>query len=235
MIFHFKQFAVNQANCAMKINTDGVLLGALAEAQNPINILDIGTGTGVVALMLAQRFSKAQIEAVEIDKAAAETAAGNFSSSPFASRMSCFSGSFEEYFRLHPDRKFDLIVSNPPFFIDSLKNPDSGKSTARHTDKAFFKSLIKLAAVHLSPNGCLCLLVPEIILNLISPLAEEASTGLSRIINIKSFAASRPHRFLVSLSNSQNTRPNFDFVIYEKEKVYSEQYREAFEPFFTIF
>src|SRR5687768_8398150 len=101
-MFHFKQFAVNQANCAMKINTDGVLLGALAQTPNPNLILDIGTGTGVVALMLAQRFPEAQIEAVDIDAAAAETAAQNFSSSPFASRMNCFSGSFEEYYNLNP-------------------------------------------------------------------------------------------------------------------------------------
>lgn len=89
-MFQFKQFSVDQTGCAMKINTDGVLLGALAAADNPANILDIGTGTGVIALMLAQKFVNAKVDAVEIDEAAAQTAAGNFKNSPFADRMTLY-------------------------------------------------------------------------------------------------------------------------------------------------
>jgi tRNA1Val (adenine37-N6)-methyltransferase len=120
-MFHFKQFGVDQSGCAMKINTDGVLLGVLAEANNPKTILDIGTGTGVIALMLAQRYNHAIINAVEIDPAAAQTASNNFKNSSFNKRITLFAQSFEDFFNEFSDRRYDLIVSNPPFFINSLK------------------------------------------------------------------------------------------------------------------
>src|ERR1700743_597427 len=118
-VFHFKQFAVDQTGCAMKINTDGVLLGALTEADKPETILDIGTGTGVIALMLAQRFTDAKIDTVEIDIDTAQTAERNFKASPFADRLTVYALGFESYFEKYPEKKYDLIVSNPPFYIDS--------------------------------------------------------------------------------------------------------------------
>src|SRR5258708_18444410 len=105
-IFRFKQFNVDQTGCAMKINTDGVLLGALVEADHPKNILDIGAGTGVIALMLAQRFIEAEIDAVEIDVAAAETAGNNFNNSQFANRLNSYPLSFENFFEQNPDKKY---------------------------------------------------------------------------------------------------------------------------------
>src|SRR3954467_12793908 len=123
-MFQFKQFAIDQTGCAMKINTDGVLLGALAEADKPQHILDIGTGTGVIALMLAQRFTIAMVDAVEIDEQAAETAKSNFENSVFANRVNLYAEGFESYLsRL--DKQYDLIVSNPPFYINSLESPEA--------------------------------------------------------------------------------------------------------------
>src|SRR3569832_358514 len=119
--FHFKQFNVDQTGCAMKINTDGVLLGALADANSPKTILDIGTGTGVIALMLAQRFTRAKIDAVEIDEQATETAVRNFADSPLAERLTVYPFGFVDFFDKYPGRRYDLIVSNPPFYINSLK------------------------------------------------------------------------------------------------------------------
>jgi tRNA1Val (adenine37-N6)-methyltransferase len=119
-IFKFKQFEVDQSGCAMKINTDGVLLGALATANNPQSIVDIGTGTGVIALMLAQRFAVTRIDGVDIDESAAETADRNFKGSPFQYRMYAHFDTFEGFFESHNWKKHDLIVSNPPFFLDSL-------------------------------------------------------------------------------------------------------------------
>jgi tRNA1Val (adenine37-N6)-methyltransferase len=108
-VFQFKQFSVDQTGCAMKINTDGVLLGALSEANDPRSILDIGTGTGVIALMLAQRFTSAQINAVEIDTFAAQTAGENFENSPFADRMNIFPTDFQSFFKDNPSKKYDFI------------------------------------------------------------------------------------------------------------------------------
>src|SRR5687768_4750199 len=109
--FHFKQFSVNQAGCGMKINTDGVLLGALVKSENPVSILDIGTGTGVIALMLAQRFSGANIDAIEIDAMASETAMQNFLNSRFSDRLKVYPHSFQNFSLEHPFKKYDLIVS----------------------------------------------------------------------------------------------------------------------------
>src|SRR5476649_1720171 len=106
-VFHFKQFDVDQTGCAMKINTDGVLLGAFAEADAPKAVLDIGTGTGVIALMLAQKFPGAKIDAIEIDQAAAGTATRNFQNSPFAERLNITQSSFQKYFEQFSKRKYD--------------------------------------------------------------------------------------------------------------------------------
>jgi tRNA1Val (adenine37-N6)-methyltransferase len=103
-MFKFKQFNVDQSGCAMKINTDGVLLAALCEADDPATVLDIGSGTGVIALMLAQKFGAATIDAVEIDDTAAQTATRNFENSPFGSRLTVFSTGFETYFDQHPEK-----------------------------------------------------------------------------------------------------------------------------------
>src|SRR6476620_610816 len=118
-VFQFKQFSVDQTNCGMKVNTDAALLGAIAENERIERILEIGTGTGVIALMVAQRYPDAIIDAVEIDDGAAETAGLNFHNSPFADKINLVKSSIEDYFSGSAIR-YDLIVSNPPYFINSL-------------------------------------------------------------------------------------------------------------------
>ncbi|WAC40317.1 tRNA1(Val) (adenine(37)-N6)-methyltransferase [Pedobacter sp. SL55] len=128
-IFRFKQFEVDQSDCAMKINTDGVLLGAMVQHENAERILDVGTGTGVIALMLAQRFPKAQVHAVEIDEQASATASRNFENSVFSERLTNNNISIEQF---NSPEKFDLIVTNPPFFVNDYKNAEPKKEIARH-------------------------------------------------------------------------------------------------------
>ena len=118
-MFNFKQFSVSQENCPLKINTDGVLLAALANITGKKNIIDIGTGTGVIALMLAQRNPIGIIDAVEIDAEATKTAELNFNNSSFKNRLKAFNQSFEDYFKDNPNKYYDKIVSNPPFFINA--------------------------------------------------------------------------------------------------------------------
>ena len=143
VLFKFKQFQVDQTGCAMKINTDGVLLGALAGSTTPGSILDIGTGTGVIAMMMAQRFAEAIIDTVEIDNASANTAGRNFEESTFGHRLNIYPIGFETYFQDNPEKKYDLIISNPPFYINSLESPGAKINLAKHTDRYFFESLIK--------------------------------------------------------------------------------------------
>lgn len=119
-IFRFKQFNVDQTGCAMKINTDGVLLAALVDGEGE-NILDIGTGTGVIALMLAQRFKQAKIHALEINSEASATAGKNFKNSVFSNRLTISNIAIEQYSNAE---QFDLIVSNPPYFVNDLRNSE---------------------------------------------------------------------------------------------------------------
>ena len=155
--FRFKQFAVEQDDVAMKVGTDGVLLGAWADCEGAKRILDIGTGTGVIALQMAQRNAEAQIHAVEIDEAAAKRARANFDNSSWAERLNVEQTAVQEFY---PAEKFDLIVSNPPYFVDSLLPPDAKRSTARHTHDLTFEELDNAVARLLADDGKFALILP---------------------------------------------------------------------------
>ncbi|MGM9837624.1 MAG: tRNA1(Val) (adenine(37)-N6)-methyltransferase [Paludibacteraceae bacterium] len=167
--FRFKQFTVWHDRCAMKVGTDGVLLGAWAapreDVENvsdaesiscPLRILDVGTGSGLVALMLAQRFPCAQVDAIDIDEAATEQAANNFGRSPFAERLRAQRCSLQEW----TSEKYDLIASNPPYFSHSLQCPDASRTSARHNDSLGFGELIAHADRLLAPAGVITLVLP---------------------------------------------------------------------------
>jgi tRNA1Val (adenine37-N6)-methyltransferase len=233
--FQFKQFTVDQSSCAMKINTDGVLLGALSETENAGTILDIGTGTGVIALMLAQRFRKAKVDAVEIDVQCAGTARFNFQNSPFSDRLSIYPLSFEAFFETYADRKYDLIVSNPPFFINSLRSQGKERGIAKHTDQFFFTELIECVSKHLSGNGVLYLILPLKTGELVKKIATDRSLHLTSTINIHSFTHSDAHRELLGFNKYGSSESPAKFVIYDTEREYSSQFREALKNFFTIF
>jgi len=233
-IFQFKQFDVEQAGCAMKINTDGVLLGAMASHDAPLRILDIGTGTGVIALMLAQRFPLAQIDAVEIDAQAAYQAEINFQNSTFSKRISVFNSSFEA---IEGDSRYDLIVSNPPFYINSLHTPNERKKVAKHTDIHFFKSMLNFAYCRLQEKGMLQLILPTELSAEIKQEALEHKLYPTQEIAIHSFENTRAVRQILffqkdiqlSLPHQQN------FVIYADKGIYSNEYRQLLKPFFLAF
>lgn len=234
-LFHFKQFCIDQTDCAMKVNTDGVLLAAILDTVAPTKILDIGTGTGLIALMLAQRFPSAIIDAVEIDENAARTAKKNFSASPFFNRLSLFHSSMEHYL-LNDDEQYDLIVSNPPFFINSLKSEDPVKGIARHTDYSFFENLLKGSANKLSKKGFLYLILPIETSKLIEKLM--ASVSELKIINeilVHSFAESKPYRKILQIGFNISEPTVKNFVIYEKAGIYTTEYRTLLKDFLTIF
>ena len=155
--FRFKQFTVEQEDVAMKVGTDGVLLGAWADCEEAKRILDIGTGTGVIALQMAQRNSEAQIQTVEIDEAAAKRARSNFDNSPWAERLEVEQTAVQAF---NPAEKFDLIISNPPYFVDSLLPPDAKRSTARHTHDLTFEELDVAVARLLANDGKFALILP---------------------------------------------------------------------------
>lgn len=235
-IFQFKQFSVDQTDCGMKVNTDAALLGALAEAPDPRHILEIGTGTGVIALMVAQRYPEADLDAVEIDEKAAQTASLNFRNSPFSGRISLIVSSFEKYFTTVPDKKYDLIVSNPPYFINSLRSEDPSKDLARHTDVNFFEDLISGSSTHLTKKGQVYLILPLDTAELVSKLADHYGyLKIAKTIFLHSFPDSKPYRCILVLGKRPFSSEVQKFIIYKSQNVYSDEYQDLLKDYLTIF
>lgn len=231
-IFKFKQFEVDQTGCAMKINTDGVLIGAIADHSSPKNILDIGSGTGVIALMLAQRFPEANVHAVEIDVQAAETAGRNFEASIFNERLTIDNIAIEQY---NSNRHFDLIVSNPPFFVNDLKNEEERKGIARHANEAFFELLIAKANDLLTENGKIWLVLPVKQADEVVKIASALKLHLFQRINLRSDLTKPTFRQIICLDKQPGNRKESDFYIYDSLKVHTEQYRILLKDFFLAY
>lgn len=157
--FQFKQFTVFHDLCAMKVGIDGVLLGAWANTDECRNVLDIGTGSGLIALMLAQRNPQARIEAIDLEENAIRQAEINFAASPWKERLTARHISLQEFAQT-PTTRYELIVSNPPFFVNSLKAPAQERTHARHTDSLTHEELISNAQSLLAPQGRLCIILP---------------------------------------------------------------------------
>ncbi len=174
--FKFKQFTIEQDRCAMKIGTDGVLLGAWAPIHDTVNsILDIGTGTGIIALMAAQRSNAEIIDALEIDTEAYEQAVNNFEASPWGDRLFCYHASFQEFFEEIEDR-YELLISNPPFYAEDYKTSDTQRDVARFQDALPLEHLFIGASKLLSQQGKLAIILPF--------KEEEKSVGLAKQLNL---------------------------------------------------
>ncbi len=201
--FRFRQFEVFHDRCAMKVGTDGVLLGAwtgqtvLQQAAVPYSVLDIGTGSGVVALMLAQQFPACEIRGIDLEPSAAEQAAFNFARSPWAERLRSEQTKLQTY---APKEAFDLVVSNPPYFANSLKNPDKGRELARHTDSLPYADLVAHTARLLSPEGMAAYILPAEAETSIFSLAAAAGLSPVRLTRVHSKAGKPAKRILVAFS-----------------------------------
>ena len=159
-MFSFKQFTVQQDKCAMKIGTDGVLLGAWCPIDNtPFSVLDIGAGTGILSLMLAQRSNAEQIDSLEIDEEAYEQCVENFENSPWSDRLFCFHAGLDEFVD-EPEDEYDIIISNPPFYSEDYKTDSSQRDLARFQDALPFEDLIEAADLLLSENGIFAVIIP---------------------------------------------------------------------------
>lgn len=197
--FQFKQFTVWHDKCAMKVGTDGVLLGAWTLVESSARILDIGTGTGLVALMLAQRCS-ASVIALEIDGKAAQQAAENITRSPWGSRIEVVCQDFRLYSNKNNSLKYDTIVSNPPYFTDSLKCPDSQRNTARHNDNLSYEELLKGVSNLLSPNGTFTVVIPMDASDSFKDIASSQGLYPSRQLLVITKPGAPPKRTLISFT-----------------------------------
>ncbi len=200
MPFNFKQFTIHQDKCAMKVGTDGVLLGAWTSLDNnPTTILDIGTGTGLIALQLAQRSNASTIDAIEIDDNAFEQSVENFENSNWGDRLFCYHSSLDE-FTQEIDEEYDLIVSNPPFYNDKYETKDVERNKARFTSSLSFEELLFSVSKLLSENGFFSVIIPFKEEEKFIVLAEKHLLFPNRICRIKGNPQSEIKRSLLEFS-----------------------------------
>lgn len=223
--FQFKQFSVEQDRCAMKIGTDGVLLGAWAPLDNnPISILDIGSGTGVIALMLAQRSNAEQIDALEIDEAAYEQSVDNFENSPWGDRLFCFHAGLDEFME-EPEDEYDLIVSNPPFYTDDYKSATEQRDLARFADAMPFEDLIEAADLLLSEDGVLAVIIPHKEEANFLTVAKEFELYPLKITRVQGTPMTEVKRSLLALSRSNKANYPTDLLVIETDRHnYTDEY-----------
>lgn len=241
--FRFKQFIVWHDRCAMKVGTDGVLLGAWcplgvdeATRQGEYKILDIGTGSGLIALMLAQRATSIDdtpivIDTIDIDAGAAEQAKFNFEQSPWSKLLRIYQSSLQEW---QSEKEYDLIVSNPPYFQSSLKNPDAQRATARHTDSLSYSELIKHAGRLLKNNGMLALVLPIEAEEEILSLATAAGLLPTHITYVHTKPGKPTKRILIALrkGDANGNVESKHFYIESEDSPRSEEYRKLTEEFY---
>ena len=228
--FQFKQFRVEQGQCAMKVGTDGVLLGVWTDVSGAQSILDVGTGTGLIALMLAQR-SPAAIYGIEIDENAAAQAIENVNNSPWSDSIKIEAVSLQT-FAENTNCRFDLIVSNPPYFNKSLKNPDAQRSAARHTDSLSQKELITAACMLLTGTGRLSVILPpaeglEFILQ-----AEELGLYCSKKTKVIPRIGASEKRLLLEFSQTKVVCKEDSLLIEKERHGYSDEFKELTKGYY---
>ena len=234
--FRFKQFYVRHDRCAMKVGTDGVLLGAWAPATGD-RILDVGTGSGLIARMLMQRCEGAEVDAIDIDEAAVEQAKEN-GVRAYKARLQDWRLKIGDLSNGQSSNRqlYDLVVSNPPYFQNSLKNPDKGREMARHTDTLSYEDLVRHSARLLKQGGCLALILPAEAEAEIRQLAATEDLYLAHATRVYSKEGKKPKRVLMAfrfkISNLKSQIVEDSLVLENEHGGRSEAYQELTKDFY---
>lgn len=230
--FKFKEFTVSQDQCAMKIGTDGVLLGAWASIEHePNSILDIGAGTGILSLMIAQRSTAETIDALEIDENAHAQAVENFESSPWGDRLFCYHAAFLEYVD-EIEEEYDLIISNPPFYSEDYKTEDSQRDLARFQDALPFEHLLAGTVKLLSENGEASFIIPFIEEEKFVAIALQCGLFLNKITHVQGTQTSTIKRSLLTFSFQQKSINESVLIIETARHQYTEEYINLTQAFY---
>ena len=234
-VFAFKQFNIKQDKCAMKVGTDAVLLGAWVHPNNEKKILDIGTGTGVIALMLAQK-TNAEIVGIDIDLQATQQAKENVAESKFRDQIKIIHSSLQSYSH-SSDSKYQLIVSNPPFFEQSFKSTDEQRSNARHADVLPFEELIDSVIKLLDVSGKFCLILPTLEAEKFRTLAQKKGLYLSKLLRVKSRTdKGTDKRHLMQFEFTPSEFSEDTLIIDDNERHnYTKEYREFTKEYYLNF
>lgn len=229
--FQFKEFSVHQDQCAMKIGTDSVLLGAWTSINNPYSILDIGAGTGVLSLILAQRSNAQQIEAIEIDENAYEQCSENFENSPWNDRLFCYHASLIEFVE-EVDETFDLIICNPPFYSEDYKSNNHARDLARFNDAMPFEHLIYAVVNLLDPNGLFSVIIPNKEELSFIELAAQGGLFPKRVLHVKGKVNSEIKRSLIEFTFSSSEAKTNELIIETERHQYTKPYIDLTKDFY---
>lgn len=230
--FRFKQFTVRQDRCAMKVGTDGVLLGAWTRPGNARTILDLGTGTGLIALMIAQKCD-AVIDAIDIDKPATEQAEENFSLSPWSNRLNAIHESVQEYVK-HTSKRYELIVSNPPYFMGAHPAPDEARNVARHMDESLsIEELTSCVKNLLKSHGRFCVILPFMEGMKFLEYAETHGLYANHLTKVKTKSDKTEKRLMMELELVRRNMVEDELTIQEADDTYTDQYVELTRDYYV--
>lgn len=220
MSFQFKEFFINDDQCAMKVGTDSILLGSWVKHENPNDVLDIGAGSGLLSLMMAQRFPNSSVTAIEVDPKAASQCMENMNNSRFKTpfRVLC-----EDFLKFETDKKFDLIVTNPPFFDSGIQKKNNTRDIARHGSDYFLGDLIKRACKLLRPKGKLYIIIPQYRLAFIKSILEDSPTEITRLCKVYPLENKDANRFLLQINNAKDYKEE-RITIYKSHGIHSKQF-----------
>ena len=236
--FKFKQFAINQSDCAMKVGTDGVLLGAWGDVKSvgECRVLDIGAGTGVVSLIIAQRNALALVDSIEIDEKSALQCSDNFSKSCWSDRLVVINKPIQ-IFAEQNKVKYDYVFSNPPYFNNSLKNSDDAKSTARHTDSLSYDDLASSVNSLLSDTGSFSAIFPYVESGIFVAIASQYGLYCNRRLEVRGSSAKPIKRVLMTFTREKGAVCNTELMDIElgERHVYSEKYIELTKQYYLKF
>jgi tRNA1Val (adenine37-N6)-methyltransferase len=231
MAFTFKQFHVDDDKCAMKVGTDSILLGAMTQVSQGEQILDIGCGSGLLSLMLAQRIQgTGEISAVEVDEAAATQARQNIAQSPWSGTITVIQSDINQFTASHP---FDLIISNPPYFICSLLGPKEARNAARHTAGLTQQQLLKRVSALLSAHGLFWLILPIKEANQLIELSTGVGLHLQQLCTVHTVKQKPMHRYIMAFAKfacPQIVKSTID--VYDENRQYTSQFIALTQNFY---
>lgn len=230
--FKFKQFTIHQDKCAMKVGTDGTLLGAWANVAGCKKVLDIGTGTGLIALMIAQRNKEASIDAIDIDKDAYIQASENVKNSPFIKQINLYHSSLQRFAEDTCNPQYDLIISNPPYFSNSLKSPEKKRNLARHNDTLPLEDLIQTCSMLLAMQGRIALILPFQMIDEIVYLANRKDLYTERQTNISATTDSQPKRTMIEFSFQKKSFNPDTLILEHTRNQRTEEYHKLTQDFY---
>jgi tRNA1Val (adenine37-N6)-methyltransferase len=233
--FQFKQFKVNQHLAAMKVGTDGVLLGAWFDAAGQQRLLDVGTGTGLLALMAVQRFPQLTVQAIDVDEDAVKQADENFMTSPWNDRLNAVCEPFQTYSLNHPG-EYDHVVCNPPYFVQSLKAPDRARSLARHDEGLSFADLAAGINCVLKPDGIATIILPPLEMEALTALMAQYGYTIVRQLNVFAVPNKPVKRIVAAFSKAKTDKTEEDLIIESFGRHgYSDEYKQLTREFFLAF